>query len=89
MSQSLLQISAPDRLAAVTQKLLRYCQGHDWAGYEPSDATNSPYFNKIPLLDSYLPRLALTQFLKRSPVNLRSTLRITASSGRLQSGPRI
>jgi len=57
-------------------KLLDYCQGNDWAGYEPYDALNSSIVKALPLLDSKLPRLVLTQFLKRSPINIRRLLRV-------------
>jgi hypothetical protein len=52
-------------------KLLNYCEGEGWAGYDPYDALNSRIFEMIPLLNSRLPRLVLTQALKRSPINLR------------------
>ncbi len=60
----------------IARKLAAYCQAEDWAGYEPYDALNSRIFSRVPVLDSRLPRLALTQFLKRSPVNFRSLLLI-------------
>jgi len=52
-------------------KLLDYCRAEDWAGYDPYDALNSRIFTKLPLLNSRLPRLAMTQVLKRSPINIR------------------
>jgi len=63
-----------EEIQSVTLKLLDYCQSNDWAGYEPYDVLNSRLFTAMPLLDSKLPRLVLTQFLKRSPVNVRSLL---------------
>jgi hypothetical protein len=54
------------------RKLLSYCRENDWAGYDPYDALNSELFKALPFLDSRLPRLALTQVLKRSPINVRS-----------------
>jgi hypothetical protein len=59
-------------IQSVTLKLLDYCQTNNWAGYEPYDVLNSRLFTALPLLDSKIPRLVLTQFLKRSPVNVRS-----------------
>ena len=53
------------------RKLVAYCQENNWAGYDPYDALNSRILKKLPFLDRRLPRLALTQALKRSPVNLR------------------
>jgi hypothetical protein len=53
------------------QKLLAYCRRNDWAGHDPYDALNSRLFKALPVLDSRLPRLALTQVLKRSPINVR------------------
>jgi hypothetical protein len=59
-----------------TRKLLAYCRGNDWAGYDPYDALNSEVFKALPLLNARLPRLTLTQVMKRSPVNLRRVMRI-------------
>lgn len=56
------------------EALLAYCRANDWAGYDPYDALNSRLFNALPFLNSRLPRLALIQALKRSPVNVRSFL---------------
>ncbi len=55
-----------------TRKLLSYCRQNDWAGHDPYDALNSGLFKALPILDSRIPRLALTQILKRSPINIRS-----------------
>jgi hypothetical protein len=54
-----------------SRKLLAYCGQNDWAGHDPYDALNSRLFKALPFLDSRLPRLALTQLLKRSPINVR------------------
>src|SRR2546426_4069225 len=56
---------------AVSLKLLAYCRTNDWAGYDPYDALNSRIFTALPFLNSRLPRLVLTQALKRSPINIR------------------
>lgn len=61
---------------ATTLALLRYCRDNDWAGHDPYDALNSRLFETLPFLDSRIPRLVLTQALKRSPVSIRSLLRI-------------
>jgi hypothetical protein len=61
---------------SATLKLLAYCQANDWAGYEPYDALNSKVLAALPFLDSKLPRLVLTQALKRSPINIRSLMLI-------------
>lgn len=60
----------PD-LAAAIRALLTYCRENEWAGYDPYDALNSRLLKPHSFLDSRFPRLALTQFMKRSPVNLR------------------
>jgi len=59
------------KVAATTRKLLAYCQENNWAGYDPYDALNSRLFKALPFLDSRFTRLALTQVLKRSPLNVR------------------
>lgn len=61
---------------AVGQGLLEYCRRNDWAGYDPYDALNSSLFKAVPVIDSRIPRLVLTQGLKRSPINVRSLLRV-------------
>ncbi len=61
---------------SVTLKLLDYCQENHWAGFEPYDVLNSKVFTSLPFLDSHLPRLVLTQFFKRSPVNLRGLMMV-------------
>jgi hypothetical protein len=61
---------------SITLELLDYCRTNDWAGYEPYDVLNSRIVAALPMLDRRVPRLVLTQFLKRSPINLRAALRI-------------
>lgn len=56
--------------------LLAYCQQNDWAGYDPYDALNSELFQRLPILDYKLPRIAFIQVLKRLPLNLRGFLKI-------------
>ena len=65
-----------DEARVTTQKLLAYCQANDWAGYDPYDALNSRVFKALPFLDFRLPRLVLTQGMKRCPINLRRLLLI-------------
>jgi hypothetical protein len=67
------EIQAGEVRTAVS-KLLAYCQANDWAGYDPYDALNSRIFEAAPFLNYRLPRLVLTQALKRSPINVRSLL---------------
>ena len=57
-------------------QLLSYCRAENWAGYDPYDALTSRLLTKIPLLDSRFPRIALTQVLKRSPINIRGLAQI-------------
>ncbi len=63
-------------IQSLTLNLLGYCQANDWAGYEPYDVLNSRILIALPMLDSRFPRLVLTQFLKRSPINIRRLLLI-------------
>ncbi|MBZ5656141.1 MAG: hypothetical protein LAO56_12790 [Acidobacteriia bacterium] len=61
---------------AATMMLLAYCSANGWAGHDPYDALNSQLFKRLPFLDSKIPRLVLTQALKRSPINIRRLLLI-------------
>ena len=74
--QHMSTITAPARARweSVALKLLDYCRANAWAGYDPYDGLNSRVFAALPFLNFRLPRLALTQLLKRSPVNLRTLL---------------
>src|ERR1700690_3557369 len=58
------------------RKLFAYCRDNDWAGYDPYDALNSRIFMALPALQSRIPRLVLTQLLKRSPINVRGVLQV-------------
>lgn len=66
----------PEDLKVIALTLLEYCRKHDWAGHDPYDALNSELFSKFRVLDSRLPRLFLTQALKRIPWNPRRMLLI-------------
>lgn len=65
-----------ESVKAVTLKLLDYSNTNDWAGYDPYDALNSRIFEFVPFLNFRIPRLVLTQLLKRCPVNFRPLLLI-------------
>jgi len=60
----------------IALQLLAYCRANDWAGYDPYDALNSRVFKALPFLNFKLARLALTQGIKRCPLNLRPLLLI-------------
>lgn len=70
---------APGELLSVLHKLLSYCRVNEWAGYDPYDALNSKLFELFPALDRRVPRLVLTQALKRSPINFRPVLLVPKS----------
>lgn len=56
-------------------ELRRYCQDESWIGYDPYDGLNSPLARSF-LFNNRLGRTALTQLVKRSPLNLRPILGI-------------
>ncbi len=68
------ELAMRDLCEDAVRKLVAYCQANNWAGYDPCDALNSRVFGMLPFLNSRFPRLALTQALKRSPINLRRLL---------------
>ena len=61
---------------AALWKLLRYCESNDWAGYDPYDALNGKLFDWLPMLNNRIGRIALTQSMKRLPLNVRPLLGI-------------
>lgn len=58
------------------RKLLAYCRSKNWSGIDPYDSLNSKVFQALPVLDRRIPRLVLTQAIKRSPINLRPLLMV-------------
>lgn len=57
-------------------QLIDYCREQDWQGHDPYDGLNSSIYASLP--DSKLLRIALIQFCKRSPFNLRQLLKVPA-----------
>src|SRR2546426_12622449 len=53
-------------LKSTTLKLFEYCRTREWKGHDPYDALNSEILGSLPMLNARLPRLVLTQLLKRS-----------------------
>src|SRR5687767_6987612 len=68
--------SSPAAARAALDKLLAYCESKQWAGYDPYDALNSQALAAVPLLNSRIPRIVLTQALKRAPFNIRPLMLI-------------
>jgi hypothetical protein len=60
-----------EELEAAYESARVWSRGHDYAGHDPFDALNSRLFQSTPFKRSRIARLAWTQALKRSPVNLR------------------
>jgi hypothetical protein len=72
-------LAAFPELEETVRRHLAYCRDRNWAGHDPYDALNSGLFKSIPALNSRIPRLIVTQLLKRSAINLRGLLRIPAT----------
>src|ERR1700674_1645200 len=70
-------MSKLSELCEVTlRRHLAYCTKNNWAGEDPYDALNSELFKALPFLNHRIPRIFLTQAVKRSPINVRKLLRI-------------
>ncbi len=61
-------------IKAPTLALYDYCESRNWAGIDPYDALNSRLFEALHFLDRRIPRLILTQLMKRSVLNIRPLL---------------
>ncbi|MDT7808384.1 MAG: hypothetical protein QOJ70_2197 [Acidobacteriota bacterium] len=61
-----------EELEQVYERASAWSRARGYAGQDPFDALNSRLFQATPLRRSRLARLAWTQALKRSPVNLRT-----------------
>src|SRR5258707_7773383 len=62
--------------ASAHRQLWQWCRAQGFAGYDPYDALNSRLFQATSFKHSRTARLVWTQFHKRSPINLRSLVRV-------------
>jgi hypothetical protein len=51
-------------------RLLDYCEGEKWQGFDPYDGLNAPLTRALAPMGKFM-RILLIQFFKRSPLNLR------------------
>lgn len=63
-----------ERLRSTVVSALDYCKRNNWSGFDPYDALNSRVFDATPFIKSRICRIALTQTLKRLPINIRPLL---------------
>lgn len=78
-SESLMNAEVIDRnrLNGVRHSVISlsdYCRKNNSAGYDPYDALNSRLLAYTPFFCSRMCRIALTQILKRLPINIRPIL---------------
>jgi hypothetical protein len=66
----------PADLTAIYDRVYSYAEARGFSGFDPFDGLNSRLFQATPLKSYRLPRLVLTQLVKRSPVNLRPLLMV-------------
>lgn len=57
-------------------RLKDYVEKEKYMGWDPYDGLNSKVFHKLPFHETAILRLAWIQFFKRSPINLRSLLKV-------------
>lgn len=70
-----LDLSSLPQPVSVLIRLLGICKEKEYMGYDPYDALNSPLMPLLSLQTDF-GRIAWTQLLRRSPLNLRSLLLI-------------
>jgi hypothetical protein len=68
----------PTDFISAHHELWSWVRAHDFAGHDPYDGLNSSLFQATPLRHSRAARLAWTQFLKRSSINLRKIAGVPA-----------
>lgn len=74
MSEALDTHKYTARIGKTITSLMEYCRMNEWAGFDPYDGLNSRVFNLTPFVKSRVCRIAITQFMKRFPVDLRPLL---------------
>jgi hypothetical protein len=67
-----------DLFQTAYDQLLTWCRDRDFAGHDPFDALNSTVFQATPFANSRNARFIWTQLIKRSPVDLRTLIRVPA-----------
>jgi len=67
-----------DLFQTTYDQLLTWCRERDFTGHDPFDALNSTIFQATPLANSRNARLIWTQFVKRSPIDVRALARVPA-----------
>ena len=77
-SRLLSEAGKVDLFQTAYDELYRWCQARDFAGHDPFDALNSRLFQATPLSRSRNARFAWTQLVKRSPLDVRSLIRVPA-----------
>ena len=77
-SRLLSEAGKVDLFQTAYDELYSWCQARDFAGHDPFDALNSHLFQATPLAQSRNARFAWTQLVKRSPLDVRSLIRVPA-----------
>lgn len=72
------EVAQTPRFDEAVRRIRAWGEARDWRGYDPYDALNSPLAPFVTLGRPFA-RRALTQLVKRSPVNLRPVLRVPAA----------
>ena len=63
------------QISSVVDRLETWIEGEKFAGWDPFDALNSPILSRLTFANRRVGQIWV-QLLKRSPVNLRSLLRV-------------
>ena len=77
MATAVTSNSQSSEVSACAVALTEYCRKQNWAGYDPYDALNSRVFGLTPFAKSRICRIAITQIMKRLPVNIRPLLLVS------------
>ena len=75
-SRLLSEAGKVDLFQRAYDELFTWCHARDFAGHDPFDALNSRLFQATPLAQSRNARFVWTQLVKRSPVDVRTLIRV-------------
>ena len=76
MNRAVMTYAQAAGISECIASLMAYCRKNDWAGIDPYDALNSRVFSRTPFSNSRVCRIAMTQIMKRLPINLRPLLSV-------------
>ena len=73
---SLVNTPTSEDIHNIFFKLKSHIEQNNFKGWDPYDGLESKFFKKLPFSNNSYFRIGWTQFIKRSPINIRKIVKI-------------